>query len=143
MPFLRRLYEDSRAEERAMAAWPDAMMAPFLDSQFALQHTHYVTHFPDTDFLIVERRGNAIGRFYVDDRGENLHVVDITLLIDEQGKGHGEALMRAAMAQAARDGQGVSLQVSRANPRAGAFYRRLGFHVSAETDSHLAMRWVS
>lgn len=140
-PFLRRLYEDSRAEELALLDWPDAARASFLDSQFSLQHIHYVTHFPHADFLVVERMGNAVGRLYIDDRDEGLHVIDISLVRDEQGKGSGTMLIRACVALAVSRGTDVTLQVSRFNPRAFALYRRLDFDVVAETDTQLAMRW--
>nr|WP_256452183.1 GNAT family N-acetyltransferase [Luteibacter aegosomatis] len=141
--FLRRLYADSRAGELAIVPWPEAVLDAFLDSQFALQHRHYVTHFARADFFIVERQGVPVGRFYVDDRDDHRHVIDISLCIGDQGKGHGTRLMQALMSRAARARQSVTLQVSQANHHAQAFYRRLGFQVIGENGSHLAMQWIS
>jgi ribosomal protein S18 acetylase RimI-like enzyme len=140
-PFLRCLYEDSRAEEFASIPWPDAARASFLDSQFSLQHTHYVTHFPHADFLVVEHMGRPVGRLYIDDRDAAAHVIDISVIRGEQGKGIGTTLMRACMALAASRGAGVTLQVSRYNSRAYSLYQRLGFGVVGESDTHLVMRW--
>jgi len=142
-PFLRRLYADSRADELAIVPWPEAALEAFLDSQFSLQHRHYVTHFARADFFIVERRGVPVGRFYVDDRDDRRHVVDISLCIGDQRKGYGTRLMQALMSRAARAGQSVTLHVSQANHHAQAFYRRLGFQVIGENGSHLAMQWIS
>jgi len=145
LPFLRRLYGDVRAEELAAVPWAGDTRARFLDSQFALQHTHYVTHFPRGDFLVVERDGRAVGRLYLDEREADVHIVDIGLLSSVRGHGIGTTLLRRQMTRVATRGGGVTLQVDVANVRARALYRRLGFvpHGKATSVSHTPMRWFS
>jgi len=62
MPFLRQLYGETREAELAAVGWPDAVQAPFLDSQFGLQHRHYISHYADADFLLLEQGKEALGR---------------------------------------------------------------------------------
>ncbi|KAF1009726.1 MAG: hypothetical protein GAK28_00370 [Luteibacter sp.] len=143
LPFLRQLYAHSRAEEMKGVPWPEAAKHRFLDSQFELQHTHYLSHYPDADFFILERDGHPMGRLYVDDRDGNLHVIDISLLVSMQGKGIGTDVLASLQATAVSRGFGVTLHVSRFNPRAQALYERLGFMVTGTSDTHTAMRWIS
>ncbi|MDN5848786.1 MAG: hypothetical protein L0H63_03985, partial [Nitrococcus sp.] len=62
--FLRGLYQASREDELAAGAWLAAHKQAFLDSQFALQHTDYISRYPNADFLLIEQHGRPIGRFY-------------------------------------------------------------------------------
>lgn len=142
-PLLRRIYAHSRAEEMASVPWPEDIRERFLHSQFAAQHSHYVTHFPDAGFLIAYEGDEPIGRLYVDQRGEDLHIVDISLLGQKQGRGLGSRLIGALMEHAARRPGAVTLHVHRLNHRAQTLYQRLGFTVVGESDSHLSMRWIS
>ncbi|WP_320550805.1 GNAT family N-acetyltransferase [Luteibacter sahnii] len=144
MAFLRQLYAASRHDEMAAVPWPDAAREAFLASQFALQHAHYLSHYACAAFLIVMEGTRPIGRLYVDERERDLHVIDISLTLADQGHGWGSALMRVLMRQASARGKGVTLQVSRFNPCAHALYRRLGFIEAPGGDAaYLPMRWVS
>lgn len=143
LAFLKRLYAHSRAMEMAAVPWPRAVKEPFLDSQFQLQHEHYVRHYPAASFLIVERDGDPVGRLYVDDREGDLHVIDISLLEPMQGKGVGTDVFTSLQAIASIRGAGVTLHVSQLNSRARSLYERLGFRITGTTDTHVAMRWIS
>lgn len=149
LPFLRELYEHARSAELAGVPWPQDVRSRFLDDQFRLQHQHYVTHFSRADFLLLERDDRLIGRFYIDASGDDLHVIDISLLAEERGRGVGTQLLRSLMSHASREGRGVFLNVNRFNPDAERLYRRLGFAhltpegVDAGNDMYLPMRWIS
>lgn len=141
LPFLRRLYGQTRAAELALAPWPEAAKAQFLDSQFALQHRHYLTHFADADFLLLERAGEAAGRLYLQCRAPDFLIVDISLLDDRQGQGVGSALIAAVLQRAGAEGCGVQLHVDLRNERALHLYERLGFVSMAVEGAHRLMRW--
>lgn len=146
-PALRALYASTRQEELAAVPWPEATKAAFLDQQFALQHHHYVTHFPAADFLVVVSSGALVGRIYRDGvapeaTGEACDtVIDVSLLPGWRGRGLGTALLRAVMEDAARRGRGVALSVFVPNERARRLYERLGFTAVAMNGPYLAMRW--
>ena len=141
IPFLRRLYLLSRWEELApLADWTDVQKRSFLESQFALQRQHYRTHFADTDFTVLERRGAPIGRLYIDRRDDTLIVHDIALLPEWRGGGVGTALMQAVCNEARSAGKKVSVAVEKYNP-AQRLYRRLGFRETSNEGVHWIMEW--
>ncbi|MBK7657618.1 MAG: GNAT family N-acetyltransferase [Betaproteobacteria bacterium] len=146
-PALRALYASTREDELAAAPWPPAVTAAFLDHQFALQHHHYVTHFPEADFLVIESPDGIAGRLYRErvpegaPAGECDAVIDVCLLPAWRRRGVGTSLLRAVMEEATGRGRGVALQVLARNDGARRLYERLGFAVSATNGAHLAMRW--
>lgn len=140
--FLRELYGTLRADELGRMPWPAQAKEAFLDNQFALQHRHFVGHFPKAHFLIVEREGQPCGRFYLDDEDAiDAHVVDIALLPAIRGDGIGSALLRATQSYAAATRRGVMLYVEKHNIAAQRLYRRLGFRVKGEEALHYRLRW--
>lgn len=141
LPWLRDLYASTRSAELAAVPWPEQAKRAFLDQQFALQHAHYLAHFADADFLIVETAQAPLGRLYLQ-RGAARHVlVDISLLPAWRGQGVGTALIAQAQALAAAAGCPLSLHVLHANPAAQRLYARLGFVPGDAGDSHLEMHW--
>ena len=143
LPFLRRLYGQARAAELAAVPWQQAAKMQFLDSQFALQHRHYLSHFADADFLLLESAGSAVGRLYLWRRGPDFLIVDISLLGDLQGQGVGRSLIASVQERAAAEGCGVRLHVDPHNLGARRLYDRLGFLLQSIEGSHLLMRWPS
>ena len=141
LPFLRKLYGQTRAVELAAVPWPAAIREQFLDDQFAFQHTHYIKHFNDADFLVIEQGGESIGRFYIGHNGTDIHIVDISLIWEKQGQRLGSELIEQAQQQAAVAGSGLQLQVNVYNDGAQRLYSRLGFAVLSHGGNHIAMRW--
>lgn len=142
LPFLRRLYSESRAAELAAVPWPEAAKRAFLDSQFALQHRHYLAHYADADFLLLEQAGKPVGRLYVHPQVPDHLIVDISLLRQHRGRGIGRSLIAAVQERAALEGCGVTLHVSQYNEAAWRLYRRLGFEDVAVEGAHRLMRWT-
>lgn len=142
LPALAALYADTRAAEMAGVTWPALAKQGFLAQQFELQHRHYVLHYADADFMVVEREGRVCGRFYLRRTAPEHLVVDISLLARHRGQGLGAALIRAAQAEAQALGRGVGLHVTRDNAAARRLYERLGFEAcEGGSDTHQRMRW--
>ncbi len=120
--------------------WADNTKRAFLDSQFSLQHQHFVNQIPDVDFWVVEQHARPIGRYYVS-RNDPLCIVDISLLPTARGNGVGAALISDTMNQAQHLGYGVMLHVLHSNFRAAKLYEKLGFVQTGSTGSHAEMRW--
>ncbi|MEE7561037.1 GNAT family N-acetyltransferase, partial [Xanthomonas sp. Kuri4-2] len=141
VPWLRALYASTRSAELAGVPWTDAAKRAFLDQQFALQHVHYLTHFPEADFLVLATPQAPVGRLYLDRRVSPHALVDISLMPDWRGQGLGTILVAHAQALAREAGCALALHVMHANPGAHRLYQRLGFVASGSSQTHLAMRW--
>ena len=139
-PFLERLYASTRADEMAVVPWGEAEKAKFLSQQFHAQHTFYQQQFGDAEFLVIERRGESIGRLYLDRRVDEHRLIDIALLPSERGKGLGGALMRDVLAEAEAAGKAVRIHVERNNP-AMRLYDRLGFRNIEDQGPYYLMEW--
>jgi ribosomal protein S18 acetylase RimI-like enzyme len=141
LPFLFQLYVSTRWDELApLTDWSDAHKIAFLESQFAAQRHHYLLHYANAGFDILEERGTPVGRLYVDRQERTLLVVDIALLPQWRNRGIGRALMEALFAEARLVGKEVSISVEKFNP-AARLYRRLGFLPYAEDDVYWFMYW--
>ncbi|MEG3191232.1 GNAT family N-acetyltransferase [Lysobacter sp. D1-1-M9] len=142
LPYLRQLYADMREAEMAQVPWPPAAKRAFLDQQFALQHAHYVRHFPGASFMVLQCRAAQVGRYYLL-RDSDFLIIDISLDPQIQGQGVGRALIKRTQALAASLGRGVRLSVRLDNVEARRLYERLGFRRGAvdEHATHLSMRW--
>ena len=143
LPFLRRLYASSRAAELDAIPWPQAARQTFCDSQFDLQHHHYVTHFVAADFLIVLQGNVPVGRLYLHEADLVLTIVDILLDDAVRGQGLGSALLRR-LQQDVRDRalDALALQVLITNHAARRLYERHGFVVESDDAAmRLGMHW--
>lgn len=140
--FLCRLYISLRWQEVLQVAhWDDAFRLAFLKDQFAKQYRHYATYYTRSDFMIVERHGEPVGRLLLD-RGHpsDLRVVDIAFLPESRGHGLGTAFLRAVQDEARAEGKKVSIHVEQENP-AKRLYARLGFRDISQTGPYWLMEW--
>lgn len=140
LPFVADLYASTRAEEVAQTGWPAAQQAAFLAQQHRAQHLHYRNVFPDAEWLIVERDGEPIGRLYLDETGDRVMLIDISLVPAARGAGLGGAILADLMAAAGAAGKWVSLHVERLNP-ARRLYVRHGFTLVSDKGIYLEMEW--
>jgi len=124
-PFLLSLYVSARAPEFAVLGWSEAQMTAFLAGQYRLQAHHYATHYDTSRFAVVSVADRPAGRLLVE-YGDEIRVVDISLLPPWRGQGIGSALLEGVLDEARRTGRAVSLHVDAANP-AQRLYARLGF----------------
>ena len=124
--FLFELYASTRAQELAPLPWPDAAKRAFLTQQFTAQHTFYQQAYGDSDFLLVLRDDEPIGRIYVHRTAGQICVVDIALLPQYCGQGIGTALLTELIDEARKTSCEINLHVEPNNP-AQRLYTRLGF----------------
>ncbi|WP_426269889.1 N-acetyltransferase family protein [Dyella kyungheensis] len=143
LPFLRELYTSSRAAELACMPWPEQAKRAFCDSQFDLQHRHYLSYTMPGAFTVVMRDDRAVGRLYLQWTPTELHIVDILLLPDAQGQGIGSTLLRWLQSLLPQAGvASLALQVLQHNTAAHQLYRRLGFQAREIHGMHVSMAWT-
>jgi ribosomal protein S18 acetylase RimI-like enzyme len=141
MPFVVALYATTRERELEPSGWPPEMKAAFCEQQHRIQHAQYRMTYKNAEWLIVERDGLPIGRYYLDwNDDDGLLMIDLSLMPDQRGAGVGGAIFRDTIAAARAAGKPVTLHVDRFNP-AIALYLRLGFRIEEEMPFHLRMVW--
>ena len=138
--FAAAVYASTRAEEVAQTGWAIEMQRQFLAQQAEAQHRHYRRHYPDAEWLIVERGGEAVGRLYLEEWPSQFRVIDISLVPESRGSGIGAAILCDIGAAAAAAGKKVSIHVEK-NNRARNLYIRLGFAVVEDKDVYDLMEW--
>lgn len=143
LTWLCHLYASTRADEMAAVPWPEAAKTAFLADQFGLQHRHYISHYADADFLVIEGDAGPVGRCYLQRGAPDHLLVDISLWPQQRGQGIGTRLIKAAQQDALRLGCGMHLHVLQHNVPARRLYERLGFVVVATQGYHHHMRWTA
>jgi ribosomal protein S18 acetylase RimI-like enzyme len=123
--FLRALYATTRAAELEML--PDELRAPFANSQYDLQRTHYLAYHPGATWSVVEVDGRAVGRFIVDRTVDPWLLVDIAIGPEHRNLGVGTHLITGLCHEAALMAKNVVLTVWASNHGARRLYGRVGF----------------
>ena len=141
MGFLCALYRSTREEEMAQVPWSDAEKQQFITMQFEAQHAHYQTHYPEADWLVVERGGQPVGRLYLERWPSEHRIIDIALIPAARGQGFGSAILRDVMDEAAAAEKGVGIHVEKTNP-AMRLYQRLGFEVVEDKGVYDLLLWT-
>ncbi len=140
LPFVAMVYASTRLEELAMVDWTDEVRGQFLAHQHDAQHRHYRAHYPEAEWLVVERGGEPVGRLYIEEWSREYRIIDISLLPEHRGSGTGSAILNDILDQARAAGKGVSIHVERNNP-AMRLYVRLGFVKIDEHGVYDLMDW--
>jgi ribosomal protein S18 acetylase RimI-like enzyme len=136
--FQFKLYASTRQEEMQLLGWPAAQQEAFLRMQFSAQQNWYRTAYAQAKWEIVELNGKPVGRTIVLNGDDAITLVDISLLIEQRGKGFGGDLVRKLLEDGVRANLPVRLQVLKTNP-AARLYARLGFIQTGEDDLYFKM----
>ena len=124
----------------ALVDWTAEQKQQFLTFQFSAQHKHYTTHYPQADFGVLELGGEPIGRLYIHETPQSIHILDIALIPEYCGRGIGGDLLAGILRQAASAGLPVSIHVEQNNP-ARRLYERLGFRQIEEKGLYLLLEF--
>ncbi len=139
--FLIQVYASTRADELAPVPWTNEQKAAFVLQQFEAQNTHYRTHYDAPQFLVIELDGKGIGRLYLHEWPERIHIMDIALLPEARNRGIGSMLLKQLQSQAREQNKCVTIYVEFYNP-AKRLYERLGFRKkSNEGQVYEFMEW--
>lgn len=143
LPLLRALYAKSRESELAQMPWPPDAKQAFCDSQFDLQHRHYISQYPPAAaFLVILQKQQPIGRLYLHWSAGELRIVDILIATSARRQGIGSALLQGLQKAVSERGVAtLSLHVEMHNSEAYRLYRRLGFSEGDCRGGYLRMDW--
>lgn len=140
--FMRLLYHSTRADEMRHFPFDEAQKAAFLDQQFAAQFQHYGLHYPTCERNIIEKGGQPIGRFWIDEWRDQIRLVDIALMPEWRGAGIGSQLLHKILVRGKAANKPVTLHVEAYNP-ALHLYQGLGFEHVNTNGVYYLMRWTS
>lgn len=140
LSFLATVYASTRLEEVASTGWPEEMQLQFLTHQADAQHRHYRRTYPNAEWLVIERGGEAIGRLFIEIWSDQVRLIDIALLPQGRGGGVGSAILADLQDMARSAGKALTIHVERNNP-AMRLYLRLGFAKIDEHGVYDLMEW--
>ena len=140
MAFLSELYRTTRWEEVQQAPWDDAQRTAFLEQQFTAQHTHYLSHYPHAEKLLIMKNDEPIGRIYVDRDEVSICLIDVALLPAYKHRGIGTALLKELLTEAQQQQKKVVIHVENFNP-AYAWYVKHGFQQVEDKGVYQYMEW--
>ncbi|HRX01613.1 MAG: GNAT family N-acetyltransferase [Anaerolineae bacterium] len=141
LEFLYRVYASTRTEELAVVPWSAAEKDAFLRMQFEAQHRYYHQQFVAASFDIVLRHGEPAGRLYVEERPDEIRIIDIALLPRYRGRGIGSALLQDILERGAALALPVRIHVEKNNP-ALSLYHRLCFRQVEDQGVYYLMEWT-
>lgn len=139
--FVERLYRSTR-EDLLQLGLAEALIDNLIRMQFQAQQTGYRMQFPDADYAIVEKKGEAIGCLIIDKGNEAIRLVYIALISAERNKGHGRHLIQALQAEAASANKPLMLSVDPQNMPAKHLYLSSGFQIKDDNSANLEMVWL-
>ena len=139
--FRLALFRASRGPGWDQIPLPPEMLNQIMEQQFNAQTQGYRTAYPDARLEIIEIDGVPAGRLATHHADDTLHLIDIALTPERRGRGVGETILRALMAEAGARSAPVTLHVALDNLAAQRLYHRLGFVALSADDTHLALRW--
>ena len=109
--------------------WDEGKQRKLHDQRFAAQ-----------DFWVISLDDEDVGIMSVDLEPDSMFVNQIYILPEHQTRGIGRRCMSLVVEEANKLNLPVRLRVLKVNPRAEAFYERLGFTITDETDTHFLMQ---
>lgn len=105
----------------------------------AWQEQDFFNRFAPERTRIILMSGEVVGMVEIDERPEELFLVNIKIVPNFQGKGVGAGVLRWMISRAANRHVPIRLQVLRANLRARRLYERLGFREIEQTEAYVHM----
>ena len=103
------------------------------------QRRHHARRFAAQEFRIINAGGVDVGVVALAVAANCVKLNQMFILPEHQGRGIGRRCMGLIIDEARQLGRPIRLRVLKVNPRAVAFYQRLGFARTGETDTHVLM----
>jgi ribosomal protein S18 acetylase RimI-like enzyme len=139
--FLLALFKSSRGDDLRGLGWDEERIAEFLEMQYEAHQNFLNADHPTLDDQIVLADGAQVGHLAIEQRPNEIRVVDLSLLPEHRNSGTGALLIQELQTQAAAAKRPLRCQVIRFN-RAVGLFERLGFRRTSETGTHFQMEWL-
>lgn len=97
-------------------------------------------HFAASNILYIYNKPIGLFKYYEDEKA--VHLVEVEIMPQYQGKRIGESLLKTLQAQAKLGSKSINLSVLKSNP-AKKLYERLGFNVISQNENEFIMQYNS
>ncbi|MDZ5645890.1 GNAT family N-acetyltransferase [Nitrospirillum sp. BR 11828] len=128
--------------QAALHPLPPELIAPLLPLEVKARLAGHATAFPDSRVQVISQAGEAIGYWRMDWSGTPPRLVDIIIMAEARGQGHGGRLLGCLAAAADTLALPLALSVRPGNP-AEHLYHRLGFTPISPPNPSVEMRRAS
>jgi RimJ/RimL family protein N-acetyltransferase len=135
--FLLALYASTRANEMAIVPWSNEQKVAFVQSQFNAQHQHYLSEYPNGNFQTILLDNQKIGRLYVCELTDEVHIIDLTILPEFRGRGVGTEIISDILRTAIKP---VQIYLESFNNSINLF-ARLGFEITFDKGLYQLWQW--
>ena len=136
--FVLSVYASTRRPELAGLGWPEKEADAFIGMQFDAQARHYQQSFPNATYLVICVDGERAGRLIVNRAGNEIVIVNITLLPKFRRLGIGSGLVRRLLEEADVGHLRIRIHVLQDN-NARRFWERAGFAAQGDDGVYVAM----
>ena len=97
-------------------------------------------HFHASNILYIYDKPIGLFKYYEDEK--TMHILDVEIMPEYQGKRIGESLLTTLQAQAKLGSKNIESNVLKSSP-AKNFYEKLGFSVVSQNDNEFIMQYKS
>ena len=104
-----------------------------------VQQAFFRAHIAAGNHFLILKENELVGTVQYHDEADHLFIGNIEIDPCRQGEGVGTAVIQHLIAWADTNGKPVRLQVLKVNTSACRLYRRLGFDLDGDTDTHIRM----
>jgi len=134
--FLKNLFFEIKSD--IFRGMPKELQSSLLNLQFQSQQQHYYSHWPDAEHKLLIYNKMAIGQVIIDKSEHIFHIVDISIIPSLQKQGIGTQYLLSLIEEAQNKKMSIKLSVDK-NNHALTLYKRLGFKIVADDQTHYAM----
>lgn len=135
--FLKDLFFDVRRGEFEVAGFSSEQLKMLLGMQYSAQKQSYKAAFPNAKHTIIEFEGEKIGQLLTAQNGNEIHLIDISILSSFRGRGIGSFFLKKLKDESEK----ITLSVFKTNESAIRLYEKHGFKFVNEKGMYYRMEW--
>jgi ribosomal protein S18 acetylase RimI-like enzyme len=117
---------------------PKKLQHNLLNMQFQSQQQHYHSYWPNAEHKLLIYNKVMVGQVIIEKSKDHFYIVDIKILPSFQKQGIGTQYLLALIKEAKKKNKSVKLSVDK-NNRALTLYKRIGFKIITDEQTHYAM----
>ncbi|MGE7110554.1 GNAT family N-acetyltransferase [Lysinibacillus sp. NPDC047702] len=136
---LYRIFEESRMDLAYIE--DENVRKSIVQQQYELDNVQTKIMFPGAEKIIIQYKGEPIGRYSIDKTNKDYRLIWIGLLHAWRRKGIGKYILKSLMKEASYYIKGINLEVVKFNTAAYQLYEELGFKFVMDKETTYEMYW--